>query len=88
VAITKADMAPFKKMEQFIEQAGIKSPDRRLTTFARLEDGPGFPVVWKPADSESKAKQTVTSIKRGTVASEKFQVPAGYNKTDAFGGTK
>jgi hypothetical protein len=87
-AITKADMAPFKKMEQFVEQSGMKSPDRRLTTFARLEEAPGFPVVWKPADSEGKPKQTVTSIKRGTVASDKFQVPAGYTKTDAFGGTK
>ncbi len=84
-AITKADLAPFKKMEEFMGQSGTKAPDRRLSSFARLEEGPGFPVEWRPADSDSKAKQTVTSIKRGTVSSDKFQAPAGYTKTDAFG---
>lgn len=87
-AITKADLAPLKKMEQFMDESGAKSPDRRLSTFARLEEGPGFPGMWKPADSDSKAKQTVNSIKRGSVSSDKFQVPAGYTKTDAFAGMK
>lgn len=83
-AITKADLAPFKKMEEFMSQSGTKPPDKRLSSFARLENGPGFPGVWRPADSESKAKQTVTSIKRGGISSDRFQVPAGYAKTDAF----
>jgi len=85
-AITKADLAPLKKMEQFMDESGAKSPDRRLSTFARLEEGPGFPGMWRPADSDSKVQQTVTNIKRGSVSSDKFQVPAGYTKTDAFRG--
>lgn len=85
-AITKADLAPFKKMEQFLAESGTTPPDKRLSTFARLENGPGFPGVWKSADSDAKAKQTVTSIKRGGISSDKFQIPAGYTKTDPFAG--
>jgi hypothetical protein len=82
-AITKSDLAPMHKMEEFLSQSGMDASDRKFTTFSQLDQMPGFPGVWVPTSSDGPMeKQTVTDIKRGSIPADKFQLPAGYTKTD------
>lgn len=85
-AVTKADLAPTLKMEEFFKQSGAITAERQIGVFAQLEQGPGFPAIWTSVDNKSREKHTVTSIQRGAVPTDKFRVPAGYTKTDAFKG--
>jgi hypothetical protein len=70
-------------MEEFLSQSGMDASDRKFTTFSQLDQMPGFPGVWVPTSSDGPMeKQTVTDIKRGSIPADKFQLPAGYTKTD------
>jgi hypothetical protein len=86
-AITKADLAPLMRMKDFIKQAGYNFPQQGIGAFAKLEQGPGFPGtrVRISASGEREGKESVTSIKRGSISADKFQLPTGYSKTDDLG---
>ena len=86
-AITKADLAPLVKMQDFIKQAGSNFPQQGIGAFTKLEQGPGFPgtQVRISASGEREGTESVTSIKRGTISADKFQLPAGYTKSDDLG---
>jgi len=86
-AITKADLAPLVKMQDFIKQAGDNFPQQGLAAFTKLEQGPGFPgtLVRISASGEREGTESVKSIKRGSISADKFQLPAGYTKSDDLG---
>lgn len=80
-AIEKSDLIPLEKMSEFF--GGIAGGQARGSIgkhLAQLDKLPGFPGMWDDASSggKSKAKQTLTSIKRGSISADKFQAPAGY----------
>ncbi len=83
-AISKSDLAPMRKMDEFLSQSGMNSPSQRgFTTFSQLDQMPGFPGVWtRTSSGEAKEEQRVTDIKRGSIPADKFQLPAGYTKKD------
>ncbi len=83
-AISKSDLAPMRKMDDFLSQSGMNSPSQRgFTTFSQLDQMPGFPGVWtRTSSGEAKEEQRVTDIKRGSIPADKFQLPAGYTKKD------
>jgi len=80
-AIEKSDLVPLEKMSEFF--GGMATGQTRGSIgkhLAQLDKLPGFPGKWEDASSggKTKAKQTLTSIKRGSVSADKFQAPAGY----------
>jgi hypothetical protein len=83
-AITKADLAPLHKMEEFLAQSGTNLPHGRFSMFAQMEQGPGFPGEWVQTSNGdgSKEKQALTSVKRGSLPADNFQLPAGLTKSD------
>ncbi len=89
-AVTKADLAPVHKLQEFMTQAGLNVPQPGLSNFMRLEEGPGFPGSWERVSDtgQKEHKESVSSVRRGGVSSDKFQLPAGYTKTDSFAGMK
>jgi hypothetical protein len=78
-AVTKADLAPMMKMGEFMADSGMAEGDNR---FSQLTELPGFPGKWAQlsADGKPEEEQTVTSIKRGSVPSDKFRPPAEYTQ--------
>lgn len=84
-AVTKADLAPMVKMQEFVSQAGWGgSTGESHRAFEKFANGPGFPGIWAHVSStgEVQEEQKVTSIKRGGVSADKFQPPAGFSKVD------
>lgn len=82
-ALTKADIAPLMKMQEFMIQAGWTG----MTGHAGLEElrnAPGFPGIWENVgdDGQPSGKQTLTSVKRSTVSADMFRPPAGFSKVD------
>jgi hypothetical protein len=89
-AITKADLAPVHKLQEFMTQSGLPVPQHGLANFMKLEEGPGFPGSWERVSEsgQKEHKESVSSVKRGSVSSDKFQLPPSYTKTDSFAGMK
>jgi len=83
-AVSKSDLGPMRKMDEFISQSGLTAPSQRgLTTFTQLDQMPGFPGIWiRTSSGEAKEEQRVTDIKRGSIPADKFQLPSGYTKED------
>ena len=80
-AIAKSDLAPLEKMSEFFSGiAGGQTRDTMSQHLAQLDKLPGFPGVWQDASSggSSRGKQTLSSIKRGSISADKFQPPSGY----------
>jgi len=80
-AIAKSDLVPLEKMSEFFGGiAGGRARGSIGQHLAQLDKLPGFPGMWEDASSggKSKGKQTLTSIKRGSISADKFQPPAGY----------
>lgn len=82
-ALTKADIAPLTKMQEFMAQAGWAGMTRH-GVLEELRTAPGFPGIWENVGDDGKSYdiQTVTSIKRGSVSADKFRPPAGFSKVD------
>ncbi len=86
-AIVKSDLAPLEKMSEFFSGiAGGYSRGSIGKHLGQLEKLPGFPGVWEDASGggKSKAKQTLSSVKRGSISADKFQPPPGY-KSEKIG---
>ncbi len=84
-ALTKADIAPLTKMQEFMAQAGWAGMTRRgVGVLEELRTAPGFPGIWENVGDDGKSHdvQTLTSIKRGSVSTDKFRPPAGFSKVD------
>jgi hypothetical protein len=83
VAMTKGDMVPFAKFQDFFAEFGFTEfSGQALIAYEKL---PGFPGKWTPAASEGgegKEEQTLSSLQRGNIPADKFAIPAGYKKTD------
>ena len=80
-AIAKSDLVPLEKMSEFFGGiAGGRARGSIGQHLAQLDKLPGFPGMWEDASSggKSKGKQTLTSIKRGSISADKFQAPGGY----------
>jgi hypothetical protein len=82
-ALTKADIAPLTKMQEFMAQAGWSGMTRH-GVLEELSNAPGFPGIWENVGDDGKPydNQTLTSIKRGTVSADKFRPPAGFSRVD------
>jgi hypothetical protein len=82
-ALTKADIAPLTKMQEFMAQAGWTGMTRH-GVLEELRNAPGFPGIWENVGDDGKPydNQTLTSIKRGSVSADKFRPPAGFSKVD------
>jgi hypothetical protein len=82
-AMTKGDMVPFAKFQDFFAEFGFTEfSGQALIAYEKL---PGFPGKWTPAASEGgegKEEQTLSSLQRGNIPADKFAIPAGYKKTD------
>ena len=81
-SLTKADIAPLMKMQEFATQAGWGAVAQR--GLAELANAPGFPGVWERIgdDGQGHDRTTLTSVKRSSVSADKFQPPAGFTKSE------
>jgi len=82
-AITKADIAPLLKIQEFVKKAGWGGVARQRG-LDELRNAPGFPGVWERIgeDGQGHDKSTLTSIKRTSISADKFQAPAGFTKAE------
>src|SRR5258707_1653985 len=82
-ALTKADIAPLTKMQEFMAQAGWTGMTRH-GVLEELRNAPGFPGIWENVadDGHSYDNQTVTSIKLASVSADKIRQPVGFSKID------
>jgi hypothetical protein len=83
-AVTKADLAPMVKMQEFWSQVGWGPGSSGKFGWTQLQEMPGFPGIWSNLsdNGEVDSEHTVTSVKRGGVSNDKFQPPAGFKKVD------
>jgi len=81
--VTKADIAPLMKIEEFMAQAGWPGISGH-GGLEELRNAPGFPGIWESVGEDGQAhhKQRLTSVKRGSISADKFQPPAGFAKVD------
>lgn len=83
LGLTKADFAVFQKFAEAFA-ATMGSPAASAAgTHQQLHRYPGFPIVrTRTAGDGSKREETVKSIKKGSIDSAVFAIPAGYQKAD------
>lgn len=83
-AVTKADLAPMVKMQEFWSQVGWGPGSTGRFGWTELQQMPGFPGVWSTlgANGEVENEHVVSSVKRGSVSGDKFQPPAGFKKVE------
>lgn len=77
-ALTREDLQPMKRMAEFME-AFMPSG---ATLREELDAAPGYPAIHVDLQREKGEAQRLVSIKRGSVAADKFRPPAGYKKTE------
>ncbi|BDG08746.1 hypothetical protein [Anaeromyxobacter paludicola] len=83
--VTRADLAPLEKMEQFWRPLSEQQPGarRRQAMSEELARAPGVPAIRKTlgADGKPESEERLTKLDRTRVPAERFQVPAGYTRS-------
>ena len=82
-AVTKADIAPMMKIQDFVAKAGMGAMGNQRG-LEELRNSPGFPGVWERIgdDGQGHDRTTLTSVKRTSISADKFQPPAGFTQTE------
>jgi hypothetical protein len=79
--LQRTDFAGLRKFaEDMAKESGAMAPGGRNQMFEQFDKYPGFPVARHPLDGGQD--EQLKSLKRGSIAADKFAVPAGYKKTE------
>ncbi|HVU50269.1 MAG TPA: DUF4412 domain-containing protein [Polyangia bacterium] len=81
--LTRADFAGLRKFaEDMAKSMGNMSAAGSKNAFQQFDKYPGFPVSRHPLDPNEHEDEVLKSVKRGSIPSSTFTVPAGYTKKD------
>jgi len=81
--LTRADFAGLRKFaEDMAKTMGSMAGAGSKNTFQQFDKYPGFPVSRHPLDPAEHEDEVLKSVKRGSIASSMFAIPAGYTKKE------
>jgi hypothetical protein len=81
--LTRADFAGLRKFaEDMAKSVGSMAGGSSKNTFQQFDKYPGFPVSRHPLDPMEHEDEVLKSVKRGSIPSSTFTVPAGYTKKE------
>ena len=84
--IQRSDFAGLIKFSQDMQKSmGPMMGGAKRNAFDQFEKAPGFPVLRHPLEA-GQQDEIIKSIKRGSIPSSTFAVPAGYTKKDPMQG--
>jgi len=81
--VTKADLGSFQKLEEFMKPLTGGLGETRQGFMKSALDAPGIPAWTRHVDGSGKptSEDQLVAVKRTSVPTSQFAVPAGYTKT-------
>jgi hypothetical protein len=82
--VKKSDFAGIQQFAESMMDDFGGARGRSNSIFTRMEKAPGIPISRVPieANGQRGEEEQIKSIKRGSIPSSAFEIPAGYSKKD------